>query len=210
MPVRTFETAEVGDYFGTRPVVLAGAVLLGLGLVLASRAASQTQFLLAYGLIIGVSAGSFFVPMMTAVSAWVPERRSLAVSLVSTAALVLSVYASTHASVIGVAGITRCARPEGDDDPVVAVLDRRVQIVDDPLNQRGKVVRVIYQAGDDFRTSGGTQPRSWMSNESALNPSRNSRAAGITTTLVALIVLLPIGLVVTTAIVPAPTHRAVR
>jgi hypothetical protein len=42
----------------------------------------------------------------------------------------------------------------------------RVQIVDDPANQRGKVVRVIYQAGDDFRTSGGTQPRSWLSNAS--------------------------------------------
>jgi hypothetical protein len=40
----------------------------------------------------------------------------------------------------------------------------RVQIVDDPANQRGKVVRVIYREGDNFRTSGGTQPRSWMSN----------------------------------------------
>jgi MFS family permease len=63
--------------------VLAGSMLLGLGLVLSSRAASETQFLLAYGLIIGLSAGSFFVPMMAAVSAWLPERRSLAVSLVS-------------------------------------------------------------------------------------------------------------------------------
>jgi MFS family permease len=78
-----FGWGALNDRFGTRPVVLAGAVLLGLGLVLASRAASQTQFLLAYGLIVGVSAGSFFVPMMTAVSAWVPDRRSLAVSLVS-------------------------------------------------------------------------------------------------------------------------------
>jgi MFS family permease len=58
-------------------------VLLGLGLVLASQAASQAQFVLAYGLIVGLSAGSLFVPMMTAVSAWLPERRSLAVSLVS-------------------------------------------------------------------------------------------------------------------------------
>src|SRR5688500_647745 len=78
-----FGWGALNDRFGTRPVVLAGAVLLGLGLTLASREASLTQFLLAYGLIIGVSAGSFFVPMMTAVSAWVPQRRSLAVSLVS-------------------------------------------------------------------------------------------------------------------------------
>src|SRR5882672_12051620 len=78
-----FAWGAVNDRFGTRPVVLAGAVLLGLGLVLSSRAASQTQFLLAYGVIVGLSAGSFIVPMMTAVSAWLPNRRSLAVSLVS-------------------------------------------------------------------------------------------------------------------------------
>jgi MFS family permease len=78
-----FGWGALSDRFGTRPVVLAGAVLLGLGLVLASRAASPLQFVLAYGLIVGLSAGSFFVPMMSAVTAWLPERRSLAVSLVS-------------------------------------------------------------------------------------------------------------------------------
>ena len=78
-----FGWGALSDRFGTRPVVVSGAVLLGLGLVLASRAASQTQFLLAYGLLVGVSAGSFFVPMMAAVSAWLASRRSLAVSLVS-------------------------------------------------------------------------------------------------------------------------------
>src|SRR5258708_11429438 len=78
-----FGWGALNDRYGSRPVVLAGSVLLGLGLVLASRAASQTQFMLAYGLIVGLSAGSFFVPMMTAVSAWLPRNRSLAVSLVS-------------------------------------------------------------------------------------------------------------------------------
>jgi len=78
-----FGWGALSDRFGTRPVVLAGAVLLGLGLVLASRAATPLQFVLAYGVIVGLSAGSFFVPMMAAVTAWLPERRSLAVSLVS-------------------------------------------------------------------------------------------------------------------------------
>ena len=78
-----FGWGALSDRFGTRQVVLAGAVLLGLGLVLASRAASPIQFMLAYGVIVGLSAGSFFVPMMAAVTAWLPERRSLAVSLVS-------------------------------------------------------------------------------------------------------------------------------
>ena len=78
-----FGWGALSDRFGTRPVVLAGAVLLGLGLVLASRAASPVEFVLAYGVIVGLSAGSFFVPMMASVTAWLPERRSLAVSLVS-------------------------------------------------------------------------------------------------------------------------------
>lgn len=78
-----FGWGALNDRYGTRPVVLAGSILLGLGLVLASRAATPTQFLLAYGLLVGVSAGSFFVPMMTAVSAWLPNNRSIAVSLVS-------------------------------------------------------------------------------------------------------------------------------
>ena len=78
-----FGWGALNDRYGTRPVVLAGSVLLGLGLVLASRAASPLQFLLAYGVIVGLSAGSFVVPMMTAVSAWLPSHRSIAVSLVS-------------------------------------------------------------------------------------------------------------------------------
>ena len=78
-----FGWGVLNDRFGARPVVLAGAVFLGLGLVLASRAATLTQFTLAYGVLVGLSAGSFFVPMMTAVSAWLPHRRSIAVSLVS-------------------------------------------------------------------------------------------------------------------------------
>ena len=83
MGVAGFAWGALSDRFGTRPVVLAGAVLLGLGLVLASRATGPLQFVLAYGVIVGLSAGSFFVPMMAAVTAWLPERRSLAVSLVS-------------------------------------------------------------------------------------------------------------------------------
>jgi len=69
-----FAWGALNDRYGTRPVVLAGSVLLGLGLVLASRAASELQFLLGYGLVLGLSAGSFIVPMMTAVSAWLPRN----------------------------------------------------------------------------------------------------------------------------------------
>jgi hypothetical protein len=39
----------------------------------------------------------------------------------------------------------------------------RIQIVDDPASQRGKVVRIMFKENDNFRTSPGTQPRSWFS-----------------------------------------------
>ena len=40
----------------------------------------------------------------------------------------------------------------------------RARIENDPLGQRGKVMRIEWRAGDNFRTSGGTEPRSWISN----------------------------------------------
>jgi MFS family permease len=71
------------DRFGARVVVLAGAVILGAGLVLASRATSELEFQLVYGVLVGISAGSFFAPMIAAVSAWFDRHRGLAISLVS-------------------------------------------------------------------------------------------------------------------------------
>jgi MFS family permease len=83
MGVAGFGWGALSDRFGTRKVVIAGSVLLGLGLALASRATSQTSFLLTYGLMVGVAAGSFFAPMIAAVMGWFERYRSLAVSLVS-------------------------------------------------------------------------------------------------------------------------------
>jgi len=40
----------------------------------------------------------------------------------------------------------------------------RYQRVDDPLGMRGKVMRVVWEAGDNFRTSPGNKPRSAISN----------------------------------------------
>ena len=58
MGVAGFGWGALSDRFGARIVVLAGAVLLGLGLVLASRATSQLEFQLTYGLLVGVAAGA--------------------------------------------------------------------------------------------------------------------------------------------------------
>jgi len=83
MGIAGFLWGSLSDRFGTRIVVLCGAVLLGLALVLASQATSLTQFQLIYGLLVGFSAGAFFTPLIAAATAWFETNRSLAVSLIS-------------------------------------------------------------------------------------------------------------------------------
>lgn len=78
-----FAWGALSDRVGARLVVLAGSILLGLGLFLASRATSQLEFQLVYGLMVGIAAGSFFAPLMAVVTGWFDAHRGLAVSLVS-------------------------------------------------------------------------------------------------------------------------------
>jgi len=78
-----FAWGSIYDRVGARPVVLAGAVLLGLALVVASRANSLIVFQLSYGVIVGLAASAFFAPMIALTTAWFDTNRSLAVSLVS-------------------------------------------------------------------------------------------------------------------------------
>src|ERR1700758_4482163 len=83
MGFAAFFWGALSDRFGTRIVVLAGSLLLGLGLVTASQAQSLWQFQLLFGGLIGIAAGSFYAPMVAVASAWIEQHRSLAVSLVS-------------------------------------------------------------------------------------------------------------------------------
>jgi len=83
MGIGGFAWGALTDRFGPKVVVLSGALLLGAGLALASRATSLLEFQLVYGILVGGSAGSIFAPMIATVTGWFERRRSLAVSLVS-------------------------------------------------------------------------------------------------------------------------------
>jgi MFS family permease len=83
MGVAAFGWGALTDRFGPRIVVLLGALLLGLGLALASRATSLLEFQIVYGVIVGGAAGAVFAPLMATVTGWFDKHRSLAVSLVS-------------------------------------------------------------------------------------------------------------------------------
>src|SRR5262245_16711449 len=83
MGAGAFIWGALSDRYGTRAVVLAGGVLLGLGLVTASRVVSLGQFQLIFGVIVGLAAGSFYTPLTATTTRWFTEHRSLAVALVS-------------------------------------------------------------------------------------------------------------------------------
>lgn len=78
-----FIWGTVSDRFGARLVTLAGAIILGAGLWIASRATSPLAFQLGFGVLVGIAAGAFFAPMIATVTAWFDTQRALAVSLVS-------------------------------------------------------------------------------------------------------------------------------
>ena len=79
----SFLWGSLSDRFGTRAIVLAGGVLLGIGLVAGSQAATLLQFQLLFGVLVGLAAGSFYTPMIATVTRWFTRHRSLAVALVS-------------------------------------------------------------------------------------------------------------------------------
>src|SRR4051812_16286050 len=83
MGVAGFAWGAFSDRFGVRIVVAIGAILLGAGLVIASRATSILTFQVGYGVMVGLSAAAFFAPVIATVTAWFETQRGLAVSLVS-------------------------------------------------------------------------------------------------------------------------------
>jgi len=83
MGVGSFLWGALSDRFGTRAVMLCGGILLGIGLMAASQAATLGQFQILFGVIVGVAAGSFYAPITATTTRWFTEQRSLAVALVS-------------------------------------------------------------------------------------------------------------------------------
>ncbi len=73
----------VSDRLGTRPVVLAGAGLLGLGLVLSSYVQEVWQLYVTFGLLVGAGVSTFYVPLTVLAIKWFEGRGGMAASVVS-------------------------------------------------------------------------------------------------------------------------------
>ena len=83
MAVGSAAWGTLSDRIGARWTCLIGSLLLGVGLALASKAATLLGFQLAFGLLVGVATSAIFAPVVACVTGWFVTQRSLAVSLVS-------------------------------------------------------------------------------------------------------------------------------
>src|SRR3954463_4385634 len=75
MAFGSFGWGAASDRWGARIVTLIGAVMLGAGLMIASRATSLLSFQLTFGILVGLSASAFFAPMIATVTGWFETRR---------------------------------------------------------------------------------------------------------------------------------------
>ncbi|HVX82927.1 MAG TPA: MFS transporter, partial [Devosiaceae bacterium] len=100
MGVAGFGWGTLSDRIGPRPVILVATILLGLGLLIASRTSNLLVFQLAYGGLVGGSGGAFFAPLIASTVGWFDKHRSLAVSLVSLGAGIAPMMMTPLATVL--------------------------------------------------------------------------------------------------------------
>ena len=102
-------SGPLADRWGSRRLAVAGMVLTGLGLAIASMARSLAEVYAAYGLGVGLGVGCAYVPAVGAVQRWFVRRRGfasgLAVSGIGVGTLVMPPLA---AFLIETAGMARC------------------------------------------------------------------------------------------------------
>jgi MFS family permease len=72
---------HLSDRFGPRPVVLTGALAMGLGLLATSYIDRLWLIYLSYGLGIGIAVALTYVPMLAVVGGWFRQRRNSAMGV---------------------------------------------------------------------------------------------------------------------------------
>ena len=77
-----FFGGRLTDRFGSRVVLSACGLFLGLGYMLMSQVNALWQFYLFYGVLVGIGMGLYWVPLMAVVLRWFDHRRALALGIV--------------------------------------------------------------------------------------------------------------------------------
>lgn len=73
---------RLGDRYGVRRIVMAAAVTMPLGLLLASRAQTMWQMHLMYSPLVGTAVGCCYAPLLGAIGRWFDKQRHLANGIV--------------------------------------------------------------------------------------------------------------------------------
>lgn len=98
-------SGPLADRWGARRLAVAGMILTGMGLALASAARSLPEVYAAYGLGVGLGVGCSYVPVVGAVQRWFARRRGfasgLAVSGIGVGTLVMPPLASLLIAAVG-------------------------------------------------------------------------------------------------------------
>jgi MFS family permease len=74
-------TGDIADHVGPRPVMIAGALLMGAGLILTARVHYFPLVFLTYGLGAGAAVACVYVPSIAAVGEWFKLHRDIALGI---------------------------------------------------------------------------------------------------------------------------------
>src|SRR3989442_691382 len=83
MGVGSFFWGAISDRLGSRFVTIAGGLLLGLSLVVSSRATALWHLHVTFGFGVGFAAGAFLTPLSATATKWFTSNRGLALGIIS-------------------------------------------------------------------------------------------------------------------------------
>jgi MFS family permease len=106
---------RISDRLGPKTVVTIGGIIMGIGYLLMSRIVNLWQLYLSFGVLVALGSSAFYVPLVTMLTRWFPQKRGLMVGIgvsgigfgigvVPTIASQLMVITDWHTSLLIVGG----------------------------------------------------------------------------------------------------------
>ena len=84
--ISIFLMGHLSERYGPRPIVVAGGLFIGAGMLLGSIMTDIWEFYVFYGVLVGIGMGVVPVPLTTAISRWFTARRGLIQGIFSSGA----------------------------------------------------------------------------------------------------------------------------
>jgi MFS family permease len=72
---------RISDRLGTKSVVTIGGIIMGIGYLLMSRVVNLWELYLSYGVLVALGSSAFYVPLVTMLIRWFPQKRGLMVGI---------------------------------------------------------------------------------------------------------------------------------